>query len=1001
MRLRFAGFVLDPDRFELRRGGRRVAIEPKPLRLLILLASQPGRAVPSEELHAALWPDVAVERDSLHRAVGAARRALAAAGGEPGLLRTVRGRGYLLSGVAPALAQRARADPFVGRRRELGALARALAAALGGAGGVVLVSGEPGIGKTRLAHELAARAQSRGVAVWWGRGFEAEEAPPYGLWRQVLGAFAALRSSRRLRAELGPEAPELAASFPELAAGLGELPAPAQLDPAQSRYRLFESTARFLARAAHAQPWLVLLDDLHAADLPSLLLLRHLGHELGALRVLVVATLRPLDVPAALARPLEDLRRERGCETLELGPLSQRESRQLAARLGQRAAAAPLIARSDGNPFFLRELVRDTRGGAPRAAAVPYSVRQMIELRVAALSAASREVLVAASVLGARFALAPLASLCRVRGPRLLAALAEAERAGLVGADRERPGERRFQHALVSDAVYASGELALRARLHRRAARVLAAHSDPDAGELHAELARHHLGAGGPADLARAVEHSLRAAEHAASLAAFEVAALHHLRAVDALAASGSRDDAHRCALLLHLAEALERSGDAVEAVRRRKQVLAIARAARLAAPFAEAACALTNENVLEADDAERLAALEEARAWPGLPDALRARVLAALCRQLIWSGDLAKRRALHAEAVAVARRVGDRGALLSVFTGDPLIALDGDDALRRRQLAEWRDLARELHDGERECMTWLLALTDRIASADADGIERELAGFRRRVEELRHPRFRYWVAVACATRALWRGPLAEAEALVAKARSLAHPVDEQPATQGTWRMQLSLLRQLQGRFREALALVEEAIASHPSMGLLHAMHPLALALADRFPEARAVFEALVDGDGLELQHPGRELSLALLAEACAKLGDVSRGARLRALLLPSAGRYASVYASYTHGCVSRPLGLLAWLLGEREEAVRHFEDALAIERRLEARPWLALTELDYARLLRELGAPAAGRHAARAVRLGRAVGMAHVVAGASRRAEAPPRPREGYGLPA
>jgi predicted ATPase len=285
--------------------------------------------------------------------------------------------------------------PFVGREPELRRLRSALDAAAAGQGGLALVTGEPGIGKTRLVQELAAYARQQGTWVLWGRCAEDAGAPAYWPWVQLVRGYVRAHEPHLLAAELGVGAAVVAQLVPELRELLPDLPEPPPLAPAPARFRLFDAVTGFLQRAAARQPLVLLFDDLHAADAPSLLLLRFLARGLDAFRILVVGTARDVDLTQhhALAQTLAALTREPDGAHLRLRGLSREDVGRFIERLTGRASSEPLVAtvheRTDGNPFFVTEVVRllaaedppDAPRGADRVLAVPESVRAAVRGR--------------------------------------------------------------------------------------------------------------------------------------------------------------------------------------------------------------------------------------------------------------------------------------------------------------------------------------------------------------------------------------------------------------------------------------------------------------------------------------------------------------------------------------------------------------------------------------------------------------------------------------------
>ena len=256
------------------------------------------------------------------------------------------------------------ATPFVGREPELATLSERLAAASAGHGSMVVLAGEPGIGKTRLAEEVAAQARAHGARALWGRCWEGEGAPAFWPWVQVIRAYLRGHEPEALRAELGPGGADIATLVPELRALLPEAPAPPALDPAQARFRLFDSITAFLAQAATAQPLVLILDDLHWADIPSLLLLEFLARDVADAHVLVVGSYRDVEVARGhpLMRTLANLARSPHVARLTLAGLTAPEVARAIAEVSgtpppERLVTA-LVGETEGNPLFVTEMVR-------------------------------------------------------------------------------------------------------------------------------------------------------------------------------------------------------------------------------------------------------------------------------------------------------------------------------------------------------------------------------------------------------------------------------------------------------------------------------------------------------------------------------------------------------------------------------------------------------------------------------------------------------------------
>ena len=464
-----------------------------------------------------------------------------------------------LSGVAPHGT-----PPLIGRTEELAVLDRAFADACEGRGRLVLLAGEAGIGKTRLASEVATAASRHGAWTAWGRGTEVEGAPPSWFWTQVIRALLAAGEAEELRRALGPGAADIAQIVPEVAELAGEIARPWPTDPAAARFRLYEAVVAFLTRLAARRPLVLVLDDLQWADAPSLELTELLVQKLPDIPVLMVVTYREREAAAASAVPstLGALARSPVLDRLPLGGLSEAE---VGAFVTQATGVEPpgevvgiVHARTEGNPFYVAELARSLAAEgalddpATSGRQVPRGIREVLRRRLAALPDATRTLLGTAAVAGREFALATVAAACDVALGDAMEAVEAGVTAGLVDEDPQTAGGYRFSHVLVRDAMYDEIRGLDRARLHGRLGQAL---SDRDDGslELVGELA-HHLYLAAPVvgpDLG--IPAAIRAAEAARAALAFEQAETHLRQAIVLVATMAPGDDRDRHELQLRL----------------------------------------------------------------------------------------------------------------------------------------------------------------------------------------------------------------------------------------------------------------------------------------------------------------------------------------------------------------------------------------------------------------------------------------------------------------
>ena len=948
-----------------------------------LVASHPLRERPHAQRMLALYR-CGRQADAL-RAYRDAREALVEAVGiEPGAeLRRLpeailqQDHGLDLAGpaprraAAPATATGAEephpSGAFVGREREVGELRAALDAALSARGRLVLIGGEPGIGKTRLADELAARASERGARVAWGRCWEAGGAPAYWPWVQSLRSYVREADPETIRADLGPGAPYVARVLPELRELVPGLPPAPQLDPEAARFSLFDATATFLLAVSRRTPLLIVLDDLHAADQPSLLLLEFLAQQLGHERILVLGTYRDTDLGSEhpLSAALTELTRGGALQLTLTGLRETDVERFIATRETGRPPArlaAAIHRETDGNPLFVGEILRLlTQEGAPAEPdaslriAIPPGIRAVIARRLGHLPQECTSVLTLASVLGREFALDALARVSAVELDRLVDLLDAALHAGVVGDVPGARGRLRFSHALVRDALYEELTAARRMLLHRRVAEALEGLYAGDPEPHLAELAHHFCEAVPAGDAATAVDHARRAGDRATTLLAYEEAARLYALGLDIVASAGG-GDAERCELLLRLGDVQARAGDIAASRAAFLDAAEVATAARLPELRARAALGYGGRFVWARawGDVNLVPLLEGAlAALPERDSDLRVRLLSRLAGGPLRDTLPAESRvAMSERAVDMARRLGDPATLAYALSGRHC-ADWGPDALDDRraiadELVEVAERAGEPERAYEGCDFRLWAMLEAGEVAAAAG-EREAK--RRLASALRQPAQLWDVAVDRAGSALFEGRLSVAEAAIHEALDVGRTVQSANA-QMAFDLQMYALRREQGRLAEVVATVERAAAEQPAYPVWRYVLADVLAGLGRDEAARAAFDGLA-AEGFPVQVEMQWLfSMSLLPEVCRRLGDVERAQVLYERLAPYERRNAVTPPELCRGSVARGLGILAGTASAWDRATRHFETALAMDAEMGARPWLAYGRHDYARML-------------------------------------------------
>ena len=869
---------------------------------------------------------------------------------------------------------------FVGRQRELAELRAGLEDAVGGRGRFFLVVGEAGIGKTRLAEELAREAAERGGVALWGRCWEGEGAPPYWPWVQVIRALLQGVPAEELRPAVGAGAPYLVPLVPELGERFRDLPALSTSPRSEhARFYLFDAVATLLRSAAQRTPLVLVLDDLQWADAPSLLLLQFLAHELCDVRILLLGTYREVEVrqAPAVAEILGALGRDG--HHVPLRGLGEEEVRRfLEETIGR--SPAPVLVRAvhretEGNPFFVDEIVRllvaeraleRHEDPSPGRFPVPQGVREAIRRRLAPLPPPAREALALASVVGREFDLAILHRACGLDPEALLETLGPALAREIVVREPGGVGRYRFAHALIRETLYEELGPAERIRLHGQIGEVLEEVHRTDPTPHLTALAHHFLEAAPARGADKALVYSTRAGRHAAASLAYEAAAAHFQSALEVLGLARPGDERERCELLLARGDVQWKSGDGRGARETFQQAAEIARRIGDAPLLARSALGFAGEGSRllwvrsEVVDQPRIELLEEAlhRLGDGDPG-LRAQLLARLAINLYWAPEPERVVALSEEAVRLARQLGDPRLLAAVLRARWIALWRPEGAAERLAIAD-----EILHLGERTGDRELALLGHRfrivgfLEHGDVVATDREIEAWAQIAGELRQPLYLTDLAMWRATRAIMDGRFADGEEQAQRAVELGQ---REPDVQPILRHEIQTfllhfhkgcLDQLVGRSQPRTGV--------PATMFQRCARAFVWSETGRQAEARRELSALAK-EGFPLPRDGAwVVSMSLLSAVAAELNDRTSAAQLYELLMPYAGRVGIFAAGLAcWGSVSYHLGLLASTLGRVADAIRHYEDAATVHERMGARPFLAWTQLAHARLLltRDAGA--------------------------------------------
>ena len=602
--------------------------------------------------------------------------------------------------------------------------------ALAGQGRLVMLVGEPGIGKTRTAHELALYAENHGAQVVWGRCYEEEGTPPYWPCLQTFRAYVQQAGVEELAADMGVGAGCIAEIVPELRLKLPDLETAPALDPEAARSRLFDSITTFLKNASQRQPLMLVLDDIHWADRSSLLLLEFLARELAESRLLLVGCYRDTDLfrQHPLTETLAQLSREPVFSRQILQGLSQAELGQYTEaatgiELSQEAAGV-LYGHTDGNPFFMAEVVRLLAEsgeltaeaiGAPEGLGIPEGVREVIGRRLNGVSQECNEALATTSIIGREFDFRLLNILsAEMSEDRLHQAVEEAVSFHLV---EEAPGEMdryQFSHALIQQTLAEEMTTSRKVRLHARIGEALESLYGDQVEAHAAELARHFAEGQTSIGPDKLVRYSLLAGQQALATYSWEDALAHFERGLIArgMGPSGT-DAASQAAADQEAADLLFGLGRAQLATRERRQA-GIASLRRAFEYFAEAGNVTRAVAVAEYPGGTDTVEMIDRALGIVPPDSheagrLMSRYAGVLGRS---TGDYDGGQAMLRQALTIARRVGDETLEMRTLAQAGRLAYD---QLRHEETLQWSlsaiELARRIDDPRSEVIARFYAV--------------------------------------------------------------------------------------------------------------------------------------------------------------------------------------------------------------------------------------------------------------------------------------------------
>ncbi|MFQ6026880.1 MAG: AAA family ATPase [Dehalococcoidia bacterium] len=867
----------------------------------------------------------------------------------------------------------------MGRQREMGELRAAMEDALSGQGRLVMLVGEPGIGKTRTAQELATYAGLRGAQTLWGRCYEEQGMPPYWPWVQAIRSYVRDRDPQQLRSEMGSGASDIATVISDVKDRLPDLQPPPVVDsPEQARFRQFDSITSFLKSASQKQPLVLVLDDLHWADHPSLLLLQFMAKELGDGRLLVMGTYRDVEVSRRhpLSQTLGELTRESLFRRVLLRGWNQEDVGRFIEVVSGFAPPPGLVEsvhrQTEGNPLFATEVVRllvqeeELTAGRTRErdswrVRIPEGVREVIGRRLDRLTDPCNQTLTLAAVVGREFSLEQLKPLLddpqassglAMTEVQLLEVLEEALQARIVEELPRAAGQYQFTHTLIQETLAEELSLTRRVQIHARIAEALedlyGSQADAHAGELAYHFAQAEMATG----TEKLVRYAMLAGQRALDSYAFEVALGYFQRAL--AAKRGQPMDSELAELLFglgHAQIAMDQAEDAVVNLITAFDYYAdsgdISRAVAIA----------QNPHSVELIGGMReVVARAVQLAPPGSLESGRILSNHGYCLGLTPDGYEAARQAID-QALAVAQHHNDEALEMRVLAHGGNI--DGFHLRWEGSLAQSLqalDLANRIDDPHTKIRSHLWALNS-LASAmgNLEGAKYHVAEMRATAERLRDRR---WLARALG----WQTALSRLTGDWLAGRDLCdHGLSLFPNNQDLLGHR-ALIEYQVGNFDQGQAYLNSLLEQLESAQLgqiqnvflttFIAQVALITGVANRLDLVEAHARALLSAP----INPPWSVSLARcgLALIAVILGNV-----------PLADEQYTGLAGQQHTFIARAglpvgrvLGLLAQTMGNPDQAATHFEDALTFCRKAGYRPELAWTCCDYADALFQRNGP-------------------------------------------
>ena len=858
---------------------------------------------------------------------------------------------------------------FIGREWELAQLRVALDEAQAGRGQLFVVSGEAGIGKTRLVGKLADRADNENVRVLWGRCWEGEETPAFWPWIQIFRAMMSDLGPNALARSMGRSPFDPTQIIQELQRFLASDADASPYPPSdQARFRLFDAATTLIRTAASSGPVVLILEDLHEADRSSLLLLEFLARQIYDIAVLVLATYREPEAD------LKDAVRDTvgtivgNGHRIALAGLQRNEIDEFLSQGFEifltEESLSSVHEGTGGNPFFLDELARrfvaerqfrTISGGLE----VPEGLKVPIRSRLALLSPEAQAVVALASIIGREFSFELLLAASGLDRDTLLTTLGRLATLRFVDPAGFGLGPYRFVHALVRETIYQDLPAEQRWRLHHRVGQAIETLYGSDLDKYLDHLAHHFSEAAALGEVDRAIKYSQQAGQRATRQFGYDEAIGHYRRALE-LARCATHIPGTRFDLLLALGDAQWCAGHIADASATFQSAALLARQFEDPHRLAEAALRVGEVGYGGAYvqawsfDPTKVKLLDEALAALGEQETLlKVRVMARLSTALYFSpfDSVSRRDTLSRGAVELARRFGDGSTLAYALNARHLAVWGPDNIEERLALAsEIVELTRQSVDVTLELTGHVWRLADLLETGDGQGTDREIDSYEALAGRVGYPHFVAYALMFRGIQAMLRGQFADAETFAQRSLALGDKVGDVNVRLSHY-VQMAALRALQGRAQDTAAYLELVAGWVPYE--IDKMHVCFLCLAgDRRGTEQALAAIWRGRHGVP---PAFWLSTTMgMALLATNAGPSHEAVDIYDLLRPYESRWvlAGRDAVAPLGPVAYYLGLLAASLSRFGAAAGHFEVALEAAERIGSRPYLALTQGAYGAML-------------------------------------------------